>query len=90
MRTSKLGLDATIPWHTPSGKLRTGVEGASFRRVGYGDVALKGYRDTKTHPAAPQGNFEIGARILTGFFAFVIDKTATVPRVKAAYCFCLN
>jgi len=40
-----MGLDATIPWHTPYGKLRTEVEGATFRRVGYGDGALEGYRD---------------------------------------------
>lgn len=37
-RTSKMGLDATIPWHTPSGKLRTEAERAAFRRVGYGEM----------------------------------------------------
>ena len=42
-RTSKMGLDATIPWHTPSGKLRTEAERAAFRRVGYEGVALEGY-----------------------------------------------
>jgi len=38
-RTSKMGLDATIPWHTPSGKLRTEAEREDFRRVGYEGVA---------------------------------------------------
>jgi len=40
-----MGLDATIPWDTSSGKLRTEAEGEAFRRVGYGDGALEGCRD---------------------------------------------
>jgi len=38
-RTSKMGLDATIPWHTPSGRLRSEGERQAFKRVGYGEVA---------------------------------------------------
>jgi UbiD family decarboxylase len=34
-RTSKMGLDATIPWRTPDGRLRTPEERAEFRRVDY-------------------------------------------------------
>ena len=34
-RTSKMGLDATIPWHTPDGRLRSPAEIAAFRRVRY-------------------------------------------------------
>ncbi len=42
-RTAKMGLDATIPWHTPDGRLRTPEERAAFRRVGYGAVDLGVY-----------------------------------------------
>ena len=41
-RTSKMGLDATIPWHTPSGRLRTEAEREAFKRVDYGEVAPEG------------------------------------------------
>jgi len=34
-RTSKMGLDATIPWLKPTGELRTEEERAAFRRVRY-------------------------------------------------------
>jgi 2,5-furandicarboxylate decarboxylase 1 len=34
-RTAKMGLDATIPWHKPSGTLRTEQERAAFRKVRY-------------------------------------------------------
>ncbi len=34
-RTSKLGLDATIPWRHPTGRLRTPQERSDFRRVRY-------------------------------------------------------
>ena len=34
-RTSKMGVDATIPWHAHDGRLRTEEERAAFRRVGY-------------------------------------------------------
>ena len=40
-----MGLDATIPWDTSSGKLRTEAEGEAFRRVSHEDVALEGYKD---------------------------------------------
>jgi 2,5-furandicarboxylate decarboxylase 1 len=36
-RTTKMGLDATIPWHTPSGKLRSPEERLAFRRISYED-----------------------------------------------------
>lgn len=36
-RTSKMGLDATIPWLSPSGAPRTEEELASFKRVNYGE-----------------------------------------------------
>jgi len=34
-RTAKMGLDATIPWHKPSGSLRSEQERAAFRKVRY-------------------------------------------------------
>lgn len=34
-RTSKMGLDATMPWRTPSGKLSTADEREAFKRMGY-------------------------------------------------------
>jgi UbiD family decarboxylase len=34
-RTGKMGLDATIPWRTPDGRLRTPEERVAFRRVKY-------------------------------------------------------
>lgn len=48
-RTSKMGLDATIPWRDRSGRLRTPKEREKFRRVCYPDVGLcgqAGRRDT--------------------------------------------
>jgi len=40
-RTSKMGLDATIPWRTPDGRLRTPEERAEFRRVDYPPSPLR-------------------------------------------------
>jgi 2,5-furandicarboxylate decarboxylase 1 len=34
-RTTKMGLDATIPWHTPMGVLRSPEERKAFKRVTY-------------------------------------------------------
>jgi UbiD family decarboxylase len=34
-RTTKMGLDATIPWHRPSGEPRSPQERESFKRIGY-------------------------------------------------------
>jgi 2,5-furandicarboxylate decarboxylase 1 len=34
-RTTKMGLDATIPWHRPSGELRSPQEREAFNRIGY-------------------------------------------------------
>ena len=41
-RTSKMGLDATIPWRKPDGTLRTEAEREAFKRVDYGKVAPEG------------------------------------------------
>jgi 2,5-furandicarboxylate decarboxylase 1 len=42
-RTAKVGLDATIPWHTQDGRLRSEEERAAFRRVGYEAVDVGTY-----------------------------------------------
>jgi len=34
-RTTKMGLDATIPWHTPLGELRSAEEREAFKRIRY-------------------------------------------------------
>jgi 3-polyprenyl-4-hydroxybenzoate decarboxylase len=36
-RTAKMGLDATIPWRTPGGRLRSEEERLVFKRVRYED-----------------------------------------------------
>ncbi len=41
--TSKMGLDATIPWRTLEGKLRTEEEREGFKKVKYGEVSLEEY-----------------------------------------------
>jgi UbiD family decarboxylase len=38
-RTAKMGLDATIPWRTPGGRLRSSSERLAFKRVRYEDQA---------------------------------------------------
>jgi UbiD family decarboxylase len=43
-RTSKMGLDATIPWCKPTGELRTREEREEFKRVVYGEVDIAVYR----------------------------------------------
>jgi 2,5-furandicarboxylate decarboxylase 1 len=43
-RTSKMGLDATIPWRKPTGKLRTRKEREGFKKVGYGEIDIAVYR----------------------------------------------
>jgi 2,5-furandicarboxylate decarboxylase 1 len=43
-RTSKMGLDATIPWHKPTGELRTREEREGFKKAGYGEVDIAVYR----------------------------------------------
>jgi 2,5-furandicarboxylate decarboxylase 1 len=43
-RTSKMGLDATIPWYKPTGGLRTRGEREEFKKVGYGEVDIAVYR----------------------------------------------
>ncbi len=43
-RTSKMGLDATTPWHKPTGELRTREELEGFQKVGYGEVDMAVYR----------------------------------------------
>ena len=42
-RTSKMGLDATIPWYKPTGELRTREERAGFKKVGYEEVDIAVY-----------------------------------------------
>jgi UbiD family decarboxylase len=42
-RTAKMGLDATIPWLTRDGRLRSEEERAAFRRVGYEAVKVQEY-----------------------------------------------
>ena len=42
-RTSKMGLDATIPWYSPAGGLRSEKEREAFLRVRYEDVNLADY-----------------------------------------------
>jgi 2,5-furandicarboxylate decarboxylase 1 len=42
-RTAKMGLDATIPWRTRDGRLRSEAERAAFRRVGYEPVKVEEY-----------------------------------------------
>ncbi len=51
-RTTKMGLDATIPWVDAAGRPRTAADIAGFYRVGYGDVDLADYLD-ETDEAAP-------------------------------------
>jgi 2,5-furandicarboxylate decarboxylase 1 len=36
-RTTKMGLDATIPWYTPMGELRSAEERGAFKRIRYED-----------------------------------------------------
>ncbi len=36
-RTTKVGIDATIPWRTPSGKLRPRADREAFKKIRYGD-----------------------------------------------------
>jgi 2,5-furandicarboxylate decarboxylase 1 len=43
-RTSKMGLDATIPWYKPTSELRTREEREGFKKVGYGEVDITIYR----------------------------------------------
>jgi 2,5-furandicarboxylate decarboxylase 1 len=43
-RTSKMGLDATIPWYKPTGELRTRKEREGFKKVGYGEIDIAVYR----------------------------------------------
>lgn len=47
-RTSKMGLDATIPWHKPTGELRTREEREEFRKVEYGEVDIAVYRASES------------------------------------------
>jgi 2,5-furandicarboxylate decarboxylase 1 len=42
-RTSKVGVDATIPWRKPSGELRTEAERHAFRKVRYPALAVDDY-----------------------------------------------
>ncbi len=42
-RTAKMGLDATIPWRTRDGRLRSPEERAAFRRVAYEPVGVEEY-----------------------------------------------
>jgi hypothetical protein len=42
-RTAKMGLDATIPWRTRGGRLRSEKERAAFRRIGYQTVDVEEY-----------------------------------------------
>jgi len=42
-RTTKMGLDATIPWVTQQGRIRTAEERAAFFRVGYASVSVEDY-----------------------------------------------
>jgi UbiD family decarboxylase len=46
-RTAKMGLDATIPWITHSGELRTLEQRIEFLRVGYESVDLSDYLGSK-------------------------------------------
>jgi UbiD family decarboxylase len=34
-QTTKMGLDATVPWHKPNGELRSREERAAFQRIRY-------------------------------------------------------
>jgi 2,5-furandicarboxylate decarboxylase 1 len=43
-RTSKMGVDATIPWYKPTGELRTKEEREGFKKVGYGEIDIAVYR----------------------------------------------
>jgi len=42
-RTSKMGLDATIPWYKSTGELRTREEREGFKKVEYGEVDIAVY-----------------------------------------------
>jgi len=42
-RTAKMGLDATIPWHTHRGGARSEEERLAFHRVSYEPVEIDGY-----------------------------------------------
>ena len=46
-RTAKMGLDATIPWVTPDGRIRTPEERAAFLRVDYAPIAVADYLDAE-------------------------------------------
>jgi UbiD family decarboxylase len=43
-RTSKMGLDATVPWYKPTGELRTREEREEFKKVGYKEIDIAIYR----------------------------------------------
>jgi UbiD family decarboxylase len=45
-RTAKMGLDATIPWRTQDGRLRSEEDRSAFGRVAYDPVSLEGYTDS--------------------------------------------
>jgi UbiD family decarboxylase len=42
-RTSKMGLDATIPWYSPTGGLRSEREREAFLKMRYDDINLANY-----------------------------------------------
>jgi UbiD family decarboxylase len=42
-RTAKMGLDATVPWRTREGRLRSRAEREAFRRVRYREMAVSEY-----------------------------------------------
>jgi 2,5-furandicarboxylate decarboxylase 1 len=42
-RSTKMGLDATIPWRTRDGRLRSEAERAAFRRVAYEPIKVEEY-----------------------------------------------
>ncbi|MGQ9627654.1 MAG: UbiD family decarboxylase [Anaerolineae bacterium] len=44
-RTSKMGLDATIPWQTPTGRPRTPSERQAFKKIKYEEIDLREYLD---------------------------------------------
>jgi 2,5-furandicarboxylate decarboxylase 1 len=47
--TSKMGLDATIPWRKPKGELRTREEWEEFKKVGYEEVDIAFYRASEAN-----------------------------------------
>jgi len=64
-RSSKMGLDATLPWTDASGQLRTPAERQAFRKVRYESVDLAQYLGQSQPPLESEAGWQ-GSRGDTG------------------------